>query len=745
MKSTRQSARRQLVLVGGGHSHVEVLRHLAMNPEPAIAVTLISREVAAPYSGMLPGYLAGHYSHDDCHIDLHKLCRSANARFFADEVVGVDPTGGHVRCTNRPPVSFDILSLDIGSTPDRSRIPGADAYSLPVKPVDRFIRRWREIEVRIAAAQGVFRVVVVGGGAGGAELCLALQYRVRKTMCSGEDRARIAFSLVSEAHELLPTHNRLVRSTLTRAVRSRGIELHLGRCAERVTCDQVHFAEGEPLGFDALFWATNAAAPAWLGSTGMALDERGFIRVDALLRSISHGNVFAAGDIAALEGMDLEKSGVYAVRQGPVLARNLIAQCLGSSPEPFRPQRHTLALISTGDRYAVASKWRLSARGRWVWSVKDWIDRRWMRKYQQLKPMLGRSTKSREPADMADTPMYCGGCGAKLSSNSLQRMLTGMNVAKQPDVVIGLDEPDDAAVIAPPSGMVLVQSVDYFRPFIDDPYRFARIATNHCLNDLYAMGAMPHSALAIVTLPQDGDEAAEADLRDLMTGASGALTAAGATLVGGHTGRGEELGFGMTVNGFAKPEQLFRKGGLRAGDTLILTKQLGTGAVFAGHMRGLAKAPWIEAALDLMERSNLQAVEILRRHGVVACTDVTGFGLIGHLLEMLRASEADAIVRPSSILGLPGAIELLAQGVESTLAPHNRALGSAVRNSSKASQAEVDLLFDPQTAGGLLFAVGADRADECVDALVSADFVTACRIGIVTKRASNREAIVLEN
>lgn len=691
---------------------------------------------------MLPGYLAGHYSQSDCSIDLHKLCYAANARFYADEVVDLDLRGGNLRCDRRSAVRFDVLSLDIGSAPDRLQAPGAERHALPVKPVDRFMREWEKIEERIRNAQSLYRIAIVGGGAGGTELCLALQHRMRNLPGGAGDRAQVVFHLVSATKELLPTHGPRVRSIFAHIAHSNGIVLHLGRSVQQVTADELQFAEGEPIGYDALLWATNAAAPSWLRSTALALDEHGFIRVDSRLRSISHDNVFAAGDIASMEGVNLPKSGVYAVRQGPVLYRNLLAQCAGRALKRFYPQRRTLALISTGDRYAVASRGCLSAHGRWVWRAKDWIDRRWMQKYQTLRRMPQAAASA--GAMSADMPMHCGGCAAKLGSAQLRRMLADSRVSGGPGILVGLDPPDDAAVIVPPDGFVLVQSVDYFRTFVDDPYRFARIATNHCLGDLYAMGAMAHSGLAIVTLPHGPDQAGDADLRDLMAGATHALTAAGAQLVGGHTGRGAELGFGMSVNGFAKSERLFRKGGLRVGDALILTKPLGTGAVFAGHMRGLASASWIERALEMMEYSNRDAVDILHQFNVVACTDVTGFGLIGHLMEMLHASGTDANLWPRSIPSIPGALALLGQGVESTLAPQNRALDPEVKNRSNASPPEIEILFDPQTAGGLLFGVRQDQAARCIDDLGRAGFESASNIGVVAERATERARIRLE-
>lgn len=744
MKSTSDFPRRQLVLVGGGHSHVEVLRRLAKNPVPGLAVVVVAREAAAAYTGMLPGYIAGRYSHDECHIDLYQLCRAANARLYTDEATGIDVAAQRLYCRSRPTLPYDLLSIDIGSTPDQTRVPGAVEHALPVKPVDRFIAGLRDIETRLLAARSEFRIAVVGGGAGGTELCLALHYRFHSAITpAGGATARVVFCLISESETLLPTHNRGVRTSLMRAVGSRGIELHSGCRVERVSAGRLHLANGQSIGFDAAFWATNAKPADWLRSTGLALDERGFIRVDGFLRSRSHPNVFAAGDVAAFDELPLEKSGVYAVRQGPVLSHNLLAEVRGQPLKPYRPQRRTLALVSTGDRYAVASKWRLSARGRWVWSLKDRIDRRWMRRYQLPATMSGVGLEA--TAGSAAGPMHCGGCGAKAGSAMLNRVLGELETRSKPEVLIGLQQPDDAAVLVVPDGTTLVQSVDYFRPFIDDPYRFARIATNHCLSDLYAMGAQPHSALAIVTLAHGPEQAAEAELRDLLRGCQDALDRAGATLIGGHTGRGMELGFGLSVNGFARRDQLLQKSALRPGQSLILTKPLGTGVLFAGLMRGAAKASWIEAALDTMDQSSLSALHVLRRFEVTACTDVTGFGLVGHLLEMLNASGTDATLHPSSIPTLAGAAELLAQGVESSLAPENRKFGKSVRNLSTASPTAVDLLFDPQTAGGLLVGVEADRAESCVAALNAGGFASARLIGSVAVRSSDRSAITLLN
>ncbi len=438
----------------------------------------------------------------------------------------------------------------------------------------------------------------------------------------------------------------------------------------------------------------------------------------------------------------LAKSGVYAVRQGPTLARNLRSACRGEALESYRPQRQVLSLISTGDRHAILSRGRFSTEGAMMWRVKDHIDRRWMAMYQNPAAMAGARSVPRDGPAME---MRCGGCGAKIGSEILRRALDSVQPSVRDDVVIGLNAADDAAVLAIAPGKLLVQSVDFFRSFLDDPYLFGRIAANHCLSDLYAMGAAPQTALAIVTLPHGDPAIVESDLMQLLSGIVETLAEAGAILVGGHTGEGADLACGLTVNGLADGNRLLRKSGVRIGDGFILTKPLGTGAIFAGDMRGKAKGRWIDEALSSMLRSNKAAIDVLQRHGASACTDVTGFGLIGHLFEMLDASMVDATLMLSSIPALDGALELLGQGITSSLAPQNLARSDAVdRGPLNRDDPRLALLYDPQTAGGLLASVSAENVERCVAELRARAVEDAACIGRASTRVGSGARITIK-
>ncbi len=716
---------RDLVLIGGGHAHVAVLKAFAMKPLPGVRTTLVTRDVHTPYSGMLPGHIAGHYGLDECHIDLRPLANLAGARIYHRAATGIDLDAGTVSCEGRPPVPYDVVSIDIGSAPRTADVPGAAEHAVPVKPIGRFVARWEALAGRLSGRGGPVRIAVVGGGAGGVELALSVRHRLSRRA------GQVAMTVVDAADVLLPAHNAATRARFARILAARGIEVVLGRAVVRVEPGGLVLQDGETVAADEILWVTSAAAESWPAEAGLDVDAEGFIRVDDFLRSTSHLDVFACGDVAAMVNHERPKAGVFAVRQGPPLAENLRRALTGRPLRAYRPQRAWLSLISTGDAYAVASRGRFAVEGRWVWRAKDWIDRRWMRKYTDLPEMEADPAPAPAPGlpRLDDPGMRCGGCGAKVGQGVLRRVVQGIEPRPRDDILIGLDDPDDAAVVRVAPGMAAVHTVDHFRSFVDDPYLFGRIAANHALGDIYAMGAEPRTALAIVTVPHGPEAKIGAEIADMMQGANEVLAEAGAALVGGHTGEGAERALGLAVTGQVDPARVLRKAGMRPGDRLILTKALGTGALFAADMRCRAKGRWIDRALASMLASNRAAAEILTGHGARACTDVTGFGLAGHLVEMTRASAADVALAAADLPILDGALDCLAAGIASSLQPQNARQARAVRDAG--ADAVHPILFDPQTAGGLLASVPRGRAASCLAALREAGCGDAAIVGIV--------------
>jgi selenide,water dikinase len=735
---------RDVVLVGGGHAHVQLLRRWIMRPLVDARVTVVVDRPEAVYSGMVPGLVAGHYAPSDVTIDVRPLAKRAGARFVVAPCTAVDPVGHAVHLHERPPLHYDLASLDIGSAVAGLDTPGVREHTLPTRPIGAFAER---IGALFAAA-GTPRVVVVGGGAGGVELALAAVARLRR-----QGVAVPSVTLVHDGAHLLPGHGPRLAARARRACERRGVKVLAERRVTAVHAERVALADGGTLPHDLCLWVTGAAAPALLRASGLPCDERGFVWVGPTLEVPGHEGLFAAGDCAVPTSWPaMPKAGVYAVRQGPRLEANLRARLAGRRLTAYRPQRDFLTLLNGGDGTALGGKWGVAAEGRWVMRWKDRIDRRFVERFQVLDADGAPTTAFRHAATRMTAAagmtgsaddMVCGGCAAKVARTPLARALGRLAPRPDPDVLLGLERPDDVAALRRPTE-VLVATVDQFPAFTDDPWLVGRVAAANALSDVQAKGVTPRLALALVGVPAHEDP--EHLLVQVLTGARTVLDREGVSLAGGHTTVGPQLTVGFSVMGFAPtPEALVRHDGVRAGDALVLARALGTGVLLHADMAGRASGRWMAAAMASMERGNAAAARVARTFGVHAATDVTGFGLAGHLAQMIEPSGLAATVVLESLPALPGALALLRRGERSTFHEQNRAVLTDVAvPAALAGRAEVELLFDPQTAGGLLLTVEPARAGDLVARLRDAGETAAATIGSVGERASGAPLLTLQ-
>ncbi len=740
------------MLIGGGHSHVAVLKKFGMNPMPGLQITLITRDVHTPYSGMLPGYIAGHYTYDESHIDLRPLAKFCGARLIHTPATFLQLDEKKVICGNRPPIQYDVLSINTGSTPSHIEVPGSKEHALAVKPINEFLQGWERLMQEVVHREGDFKVVVVGAGAGGVEVALATQFHLQQLLKQHSlTTNKLKFGIITGSSPVLFTHNSSIQKRFKRVLAERDITVHKGRKAKRISDNEIALDNGETLHADAIIWATHASAPEWYKESGLAVDDRGFIAVNSSLQSTSHEDVFAAGDIATVIDHPRPKSGVFAVRQGPPLYKNIRRALLNKPLKKHVPQISFLSLISTGDKCAIGSRGIFTFEGAWIWKLKDYIDREFMNRYNKLPEMqtniepvqteLGSPEALKEISTIA---MRCGGCGAKVGSNVLSRVVNQLTTVKRKDVILGLDAPDDAAALEVPPGKVQVQSVDYFRSFIDDPYVFGQVAANHSLGDVFAMGAEAQAAMAIATVPYGREQVVEQQLHQMMQGALEVLNQHNAALVGGHSSEGAELSFGLSVTGIIEKQQLLSKGGMQAGDVIIITKPVGTGTLFAADMRGKAKGRWIIEAIESMTHSNFAAAQCLYNYDVHACTDVTGFGVLGHLVEMVKAGQIDISIELDKLPVMSGALECIELGIVSSLQASNVRLRRAIKNQEDAVKHDLyPLLFDPQTAGGLLASIPSQQKDACLEELHELGYPSACVIGEVEPQSDSLESITI--
>ncbi|MCB1672805.1 MAG: selenide, water dikinase SelD [Gammaproteobacteria bacterium] len=743
---------KRLVLIGGGHSHLAVLMHLGMKPVPGLEVVLITRDIQAPYSGALPGFIAGVYQFNDIHIDLRPLCQFAGVRLIHQEVEHLDLEGRRVLCKDRPPIRYDALSLNIGSRPDVAKIPGAARFAIGVKPIDRFLESWQQVSD--TAAEKVrnsepYAIAIVGGGPASVELAFSAQTAIRKAAgIAKDDTSSLAIKLVTADTQLLKFHNNRVKDFTRAELERRGVELYFDHRVTEFEANTIICDGKDPVTADSIFFATGASIPQWPADCGLAVDENGFIAVNTFLQSINHPAVFACGDAASIVGHPRPKSGVFAVRQGMPLAHNLVRFVTGRKLRKFIPQRHALALMYTGDNRAIASRRNWFFHGRWVWALKHKIDMDFMNRYARLptpEPELqlkrGLTDAATEQA-LQEHVIRCAGCAAKVGSSTLRAVLESLQPHRQPDLEGDLAAAEDAALIRLSSDRMLVQTVDYFRAFINDPWLFARIAANHCVGDIYAMGARPHTALAIASVPFAAATIMQETLDELMAGCVRTLNEHDTALAGGHSNEARELAFGLTVNGYGHPERLLSKTGAQPGDALLLCKPLGTGTLLAADMRLKARGSWMETALEQMLVSNRSAADCFVNHGASACTDITGFGLAGHLAEMLAGGRVGASLELDAMPVLPGAAECLGRKIFSSLHSDNSQVRKIMEvGEGAAANPLLDIVFDPQTAGGLLAAVPGNEASRCLEKLQQLGYPDARIIGHVTESGSAEAAI----
>ncbi|MCY4095933.1 MAG: selenide, water dikinase SelD [Gammaproteobacteria bacterium] len=729
---------RDLLLIGGGHAHVQVIRRFGMKPEPGVRLTLVSRESATPYTGMLPGFISGEYQQSEIVIDLLRLSRFANCRFIEANVERVDALeqraflGG-----GRPPLRYDALSINSGGDCTLD-IPGGE-FVEPVKPIGRFLRNWSSTFTSLTSISKP-HIAIIGGGPGSVELALALRHRLG-------DESEI--SLISRANVLMPDHGRIAR---------RHVETELQNHRVHVVCNfnvvaisrevdsgelVVSNEDGTGIGCQYAFSATGVGAPSWLRKSGFIVDDQGFVKVNRYLQAETFVNIFAAGDVAALNQQPRPKSGVYSVREGPYLAENLRRYLTGHRLKRFNAQRRALALVRTAPGRATASRGLLQVSGGWLWRYKDWIDRRFMRRFQDLPVMVESKPiyRGELATEAPETSMRCGGCGAKLGADLLQRVLHRLDIHSPESVFMGVGE--DAAVVNMGSATMAI-SCDGFRAMVDDPWRFGRIAAHHALNDLYAMNSEPSVAIALVTVPFMSENLMEEDLFHLMSGALTVFDESDVALVGGHTAEGAELSVGFTVAG-STSFNVMAKGNLLPNQALVLTKPIGVGTLLAGGMDGRCDAHAVETALRVMDRSNAAGMQIFADYDVTACTDVTGFGLGGHLGEMLRASEVSASLKLDAIPILPEAIEALLNGVESSLQKNNEQIFDDCSYDCSSLDPRLRMLADPQTSGGLLAGVDRDYVDSCLHDLRRFGYAAAQVIGAVDTNTTRVGQITIQS
>lgn len=386
---------KRLVLLGGGHAHIEVLRNIAARPMSDVEVTVVTPYSRLVYTGMVPGVIAGHYALADSAIDVAALARQANATMLLTTASLVRPNEREVACSDGTVLSYDALSMDVGSIPVIGNAEGVERHAVCMRPMEALVRGWVDVRARARAGK-VGSITIVGAGAGGVELAFAMEYGLRREMKGDAPHVRV----IADTPVALPEMHANARARLRRRLAKRNIGVHVSSTVKEVGENYVRLQSGIEFASDGTFWATGAGAQEWIRESGFATDERGFLLTNDFLQSVTYREVFGVGDCAAQEHNPLPKAGVFAVRAAPQLAANLRAALSDAPLERHVTSARHLQIVSTGGRNAVAMWDGYSWQGYWAWLWKDFIDRGFVARYRvasQRAPISVQSPNSERP------------------------------------------------------------------------------------------------------------------------------------------------------------------------------------------------------------------------------------------------------------------------------------------------------------------------------------------------------------
>jgi selenide,water dikinase len=687
-----------LVLIGGGHSHLSVLMKLSKKPLNGNRITLITNEIDTPYSGMIPGYIEGIYSWRDSHIDLYRLCLKLNVRFIHAEVERVSAYEKEIYFKDRPKIKFDVLSINTGIQSNNREIKGAAKYCLPVKPISKLTNNFLNKITNFKS------IAFIGGGAGSVELALAIKKRFLNI---NQD---IKITIITGKRGLLSTFPQKTKLTSLKTLEKFKIDIIEYKRVLEVKPKQIILSDKSMLKIDKAILSTNSMTPKWLAKSDILLTKDNYILVNKSFQT-NYKYVFASGDVIDFNNQNLKKAGVFAVRSGKPLAINIRKFILGKKLVEYKFNKNYLALIGTSKRSAIATKYNLTFNSRFFFYLKKYIDQNFIKKFSDFRirkkftldalktDVLNIFVKHKEKITDENDIMQCKGCAAKVPLNALKQALPKDIVSTSEDAVSVPGHPE------------LYQTVDMISSIITDPFLLGKIAANHSISDMVSVNSKITSAMMILQLPLSKTEINSRDLEQVLLGANEIFKTIDCPLIGGHTMIGKDkdpiIGFSILGQKQKKIKIVKNRRKIKTKDLLILTEKIGSGLIFAGINNYLIDSYFQIDVIKQMIKGNLNFGKISNQLNILSMTDITGFGLANHLLNLIKRdnSKTGLTIYPNKIPLFEGVNECLNKDIKSSLFKSNYDIAQKdiiyKRDKSKLD----NILYDPQTVGGIAFII----------------------------------------
>ena len=673
---------KQLVLIGGGHANVQVLKKLSMNRIKGLHTILISEHFEATYSGMTPGYIHKDFSKEEISIDLQRLCFNAGATFIKDKVVKIDNNYQKLELHNLPSVHYDVLSINTGSisSTEGIKIENSSRCFL-VKPISLLVKNLSKIDQIIKNKKN--KIAIIGGGVASYELAFSLSRRYENNL----EITILGKNILKEKNL-----NKKTKKNLKKISNYLGIKEIQG---EVVLISETHLTlkNGDIFEYDISLVSSGADIENWLSKSNFKKDKNGFIAVNNNLLSTNDKNVFVTGDACSIENNFRPKSGVMAVRQGQVLKENIFYKLTGRPLIKFRPQKNWLYLIGTYKNYALLNYFFLSFHARWCWKLKVWIDKNFINKFKFAENQ-NMTKKNFELENSKDIKMYCQGCGSKVSKSTLVDYIRKIN-----------DNVDltDSAIINNNSSEIL-QTIDHIKLFSSlNPFDFGKISYLHSQNDILSAGGIVKSLSVSIGVPFSENFIEKFYLEYFMEGIKSEADKDKCVISSGHSYQSRESGITLTLNG--EIENIATKNSAKEGDLIYLSKPLGTGYLLAAYFKNseMLSSNDFEKIIKNLKMGNLFAVNSARSSGCQTMTDISGYGLSSHLIDICSSSDLSSKLIINKNILINSNLDLLeifqSTGFENNYKSTNEFIEISENHPLK------NILYDPQTNGPILMAI----------------------------------------
>ena len=672
---------KQLVLVGGGHANIQILKKFCMNRIKGVHTILISEHYDATYSGMTPGYIHRDFSIEEISIDLQRLCFNAGATFIKDKVIKLETNHKRVVLQNFPSINYDLLSINTGSISNTKGIK-IEKYSkyFFAKPISSLVNNLSQIDQIINKKS---RISIIGGGVASYELAFSLLRRYENNL----EITIFGKNILKEKNL-----NEKTKKNLKKISSNLGIKEYLGEVVS-ITETNLILNNGEKFESDLTLLSSGADIETWLSDSSLNKDKNGFIVVDNNLLSTSDKNIFVTGDACTVEDNLRPKSGVMAVRQGQVLKENIFSKLTGMPLIKFKAQKNWLYLIGTHESKALLNYFFLSFHGRWCWKLKEWIDKRFINKFK-FNSNSSMAIRDLEIGKSTNIKMYCQGCGSKVSKNTLVNFLNEEN--------FNSDLPDSSVININSSS--LLQTIDHIKLFTSlNPYDFGIISYLHSQNDILSSGGSVKTISVSLAIPFSEGIIESFFMEYFMKGINSEAIKDSSTIVSGHSYQSKEPGITITMNGTFKKQ--ITKSQAQEGELIYLSKPLGTGYLLAAYFNNseLLSSFDFQKLMIWMKKGNKRISEISKSFKSKITTDISGFGLASHLSDICKSSGLSAEIELNEEILINKNIEIL-EKFKSTGFKNNYSSSANEISISDKNKLQ-NILYDPQTNGPLLISI----------------------------------------